>query len=230
MVSLAGSGQTSLGVEIVETNALVQIYENLELQLQRQAQFWDPIDRRLADKLDQPYKPTKLEFPPHSSYYPGSRIGILGLPWDSFPAVAVMADRFDPAPASETIDGYGIKAVISVFIEAVVRSDAFASGDPDPSPAERTERVYQEGLVNRRAKRTLEALVQCVAIDRTFGGVVPSFQSISGGQTDAFTLPGAEPDNMALKRVFTLVRVNCTPESLSLWPESSPVLPGGFGS
>ena len=231
MVSLAGYGQTSSGLEIVQTNVLVQVFENLETQLKRQADAWDLVDRSLADKLGQSYKPTKLEFPPRSSYYPGGRLGILGMPDEAFPAVSVMADRFDPAATSPSINGYGAESSINVYIEAIVRSDPFWAGDPDPSPEQRVERVYQEGLVDRRAKRMIEALLGCIGIDKTFGAVVPSDYQVSGGQTDAFTLPGSEPNSPdGDKRVFSLVRVSLTPSSLALWPGDAPVLPSHFGS
>jgi hypothetical protein len=189
-LSLQGSGQTSIGLEAIQTKALVQIFENLEDQLRRQASAWDAIDRRLADAMGHPYRPTKLEFPPKASYFPGGRLGVLGMPWDAFPAISVMADRFDPAAGSPSIDGYGAEYAVNMYVEAIVRSDAFESGDPNPTPQQRMERVYQEGLLDRRAKRTMEAIVQCIAVDATIGGLVPDLPAPSGGQTDAFTLQG----------------------------------------
>lgn len=228
------AGSTNIGLEMVQTEALVQIFENLAEQIMVQARAWDPIDRRLADKLKTPYEQTKIELPPQGSYYPGVRLGLLGMPWSSFPAVAVMADSSAPTPEGNRLD-FGSHNSISLYIEALVKSDPFESGPGAPTPSQIADRVKQEGLVDRRAKRTMEALVQCIAIDRSLGGLVPALADPTTSQTDPFTLDGvADPETQSTLRVFSMIRIQYNPGVYASWPDAStpaPVpLPSGLGA
>lgn len=229
MSLLEGAGNTSTLLEAAQTNALVQIKENLPQQIQVQAQAWNSLDARLAELLSQEYRETKLELPPRTSYYSGVRPGVLAMSWDSFPCLSVMADNASPSAESSSIS-YGAAYSLQLYVEAIVRSDPFFAGPPENIE----ERVFQEGLVDRRAKRMLEAIIQCIAIDRTLGALVPELPAPIAGQTDPFTLQGAEPAEQSSKRVFSMIRITYTPSTYASWPDASvpfpPALPSGFGS
>jgi hypothetical protein len=88
-----GGGPSSIGMEEAQVAAVVQIFNNVDACLTRQAQAWDPIDQQLSQALGARYRRTVLERPPKGCIYSGVRGGVLDMPWDRFPALYVMADR-----------------------------------------------------------------------------------------------------------------------------------------
>lgn len=224
-------GTTSIGLEVMQAQALLQIVQHLPAELDRQAQAWDPVDVAMARNLQVTYYRTILERPPRSSYYSGARLGVLKMPVDSFPAVMVMADAGTPTPESARFDGSMAAYSISLYIECVVRSDEF--WDRPDNPEDIAGRVFEEGVVDRRAKRTLEALVQCIDLDRALGGVCPGLSDPSVSQTDAFALPSMVAGSEQKSRIFSLVRAEYAADNYPSHRDSSTPPPDsllrGFG-
>lgn len=227
MVFPRSGGQTSIGLEPAQMKATMQVIERLPLELARQADAWKVPDRTFADALKIPFRPTVLELPPQGSYFPGCRLGIIDMPWDKFPAVSVMADTGTPTAESPRFDQGGSAYSVSLWIEAIVRSDEYYKDDPG-------ERVLEEGNVDRRAKRTLEAIVQCIDADRSLGGTVPGLAAPRVAQTDPFLLPSAEAGQQTKLRVFSLVRaeyaIDTYPSHHDTGQLSPDVLLRGFGT
>lgn len=213
-VPLIFNAQESAGVEMPQIRAAVQIRQNIDAALKLQSDRWDAIDRSVAVALDQPYRRCVLERPPKGAIYPGTRAGVLDMPWDRFPAVCTMVDRATPTAESARFDQGSSAYAIQLYVEAVVRSDAFrvkSAGEPEILD----ERIAQEGLVDQRAKRTLEALVHCIAVDPSLGGSTLPLADPTLSQTDAFTLGGEEPGDKTLRRVFCYVRAQYSLASYS---------------
>jgi hypothetical protein len=210
-------GPSSLGLEEAQVAAVVQIAANIKSCLARQAQAWDPVDQNLSQVLGVHYRRTKLEEPPRGCIYPGVRGGVLAMPWDRFPALYVMADRATARPdmGSDGVDVYSV----ALYVEGIVRSDAFNYED-------RRERVFHEGAVDRRAKRTINAVVECVELDPTLGGAVLPLPAPAAGQTDPFTLQGEEPKDKTLKRVFSAIRIDWTLDTYSVRLDAQTPVPG----
>jgi hypothetical protein len=79
------------------------------------------------------------------------------------PAFYVMADR---ATARQEAGSEATSVhTVQLYVEGIVRSDAFNYED-------RAERIFHEGAVDRRAKRTINAIIECVELDPTLGGAV----------------------------------------------------------
>jgi hypothetical protein len=218
-VPLRTGGPASIGLEEAQVAATVQISENIEACLKRQAQAWDPIDQQLAVKLNTRYRRTILEAPPRGCIYPGVRAGILDMPWDHFPAISVMTDRASPkgedAQFDESLSAYAIQ----LYVEGIIRSDAFNYDD-------RKERIFHEGAVDRRAKRTINALVECIALDRSLGGAVLPLPTPAAGQTDSFPLQGQDPRDKTKKRIFSAIRIDWTLDSYSVRLDAQNIVPG----
>jgi hypothetical protein len=210
-------GPSSLGMEEAQVAAVIQISDNIDACLTRQSQAWDPIDQKVSQHLGVKYRRTTLERPPHGCIYPGVRGGILDMPWDRFPALYVMADSATPRP------GFGSDEnrahAVQLYVEAIIRSDAFNYED-------RNERIFHEGAVDRRAKRTINAIIECIDLDPTLGGAVLPLPSPSAGQTDPFTLQGQDPRDKTKKRVFSAIRITWTLDSFSVRPEAQTPVPG----
>lgn len=217
LVSRTGDGVSSLGMEEAQVAATVQIAQNIDACLARQQQAWDPIDQRVATALGTRYLRTRLEPPPKGCVYPGVRGGVLDMPWDRFPAFYVMADRAQ-ARAGFGSDENSAHA-IQLYVEGMIRSDAFNYED-------RNERIFHEGAVDRRAKRTINAIIECIELDPTLGGAVQPLPTPSAGQTDSFTLQGQDPKDKTKKRVFAAIRIDWTLDSFTVRLGAQNLVPG----
>lgn len=219
MSAFANNGQESIGLEMVQTRMAVQIFQQIGAALERQAQAWNPIDKSVAHALGQPFRECKLEPPPRGSIYPGSRLGVIGLSYDRFPAVAVMSDAATLSGEELRFDQSTHAYLPQVYVEAVVRSDEFQDGDAEA-------RFVQEGILDRRAKRYIEALAHCINVDPSLGGQVLPLPAPSVLQGDAFLLPGDKPENQTKRRVFAIVRLDYTTVSYSTRFDASAPSPG----
>jgi hypothetical protein len=206
-------------MEETQVAAVVQIADNIDACLSRQSQAWDAIDQKLAVKLSQRYRRTILERPPKGCIYAGVRGGVLDMPWDRFPAIYAMADRATPTAEDASFDQSTHAYAVQLYVEAFVRSDAFNYED-------RAERVFHEGAVDRRAKRTINAIVECVQLDPTLGGAVPELPAPTAGQTNSFTLQGQDPRDKTKKRVFSAIRIDWTLGTYSARIDAQTPVPG----
>jgi hypothetical protein len=217
--ALRGGGPTSIGLEEAQVAALVQVSDRLDAALTRQSDAWDPIDQELALKLESRYRRTVLERPPKGCIYPGVRGGVLDMPWDKFPAFYVMADNATPRAESASFDQSSRSYAVSLYVEGFVRSDLFNYDD-------KNERIFHEGAVDRRAKRTINAIIECIEIDPTLGGITQPLPAPSAGQTDSFTLQGHDPRDKTKKRVFAGLRISWTLDSYSVRLDAHQPVPG----
>lgn len=208
-VLLGSDGPTSVGMEEAQVGALVQIFDNLDDCLARQSAAWDAIDQSLALKLGTRYRRTVLERPPKGCIYPGVRGGVLDMPWDRFPSLYVMADQATPKAESGSFDQSSRAYAVNLYVEGFVRSDLFNYED-------KNERIFHEGAVDRRAKRTANAIIECIEIDPSLGGAVQPLPAPAVGQTDSFTLQGQDPKDKTKKRVFAGIRIAWTLDSYSV--------------
>jgi hypothetical protein len=210
------NGVSSIGIEEAQIGAAIQIKQNIEACLERQAAAWDPIDQDSSQALSLKYRRTILEPPPAGCIYPGVRGGVLDMPWDRFPALYTMADR----AAARVDDTMGMsKHAVQLYVEGIIRSDAFNYED-------KSERIFHEGAVDRRAKRYINAIIECIELDPTLGGAVLPLPTPSAGQTDSFTLQGQEPKDKTKKRVFTAIRIDWTLDTYSVRLDAQTPTPG----
>jgi hypothetical protein len=216
---LRSGGPSSIGLEEAQVAAVVQIHDNIDACLTRQSQAWDPIDQKLAVALGTRYRRTILERPPQGCIYPGVRGGVLDMPWDRFPALYAMADRATPKAEDAAFDQSLHAHSVQLYVEGIVRSDAFNYED-------RHERIFHEGAVDRRAKRTINAIIECIQLDPTLGGAVLPLPAPSAGQTDSFTLQGQDPRDKTKKRVFAAIRIDWTLDTYSVRVDAQTPVPG----
>lgn len=216
---------TSLGMEVIQAAAIMQIRKNIEGELRRQEMAWEQPDKLVAEVLGNKYQPTVLEMP--AKFYSGVRLGLLTMPFDHFPAVTAMVDKAVKTHESDSYDS-GSSYGISLWIEAVVRSDPFYTGEQNAAE----ERMLEEGNVDRRAKRMIDALIQCMQIDPSLGATTMLVDA-NAFQAEPFMLKSSEPGDQTKERVFSLVRVEYVlPTSPSHRDSSTPppdVLLRSFG-
>jgi hypothetical protein len=216
---LLRNGASSIGLEEAQVGAAIQISNNIDSCLTRQSVAWDPIDQKVSQQLNMRYRRTILERPPTGCIYPGVRGGVLDMPWDKFPAIYTMADRSTPKAESFTHDTSPSVSSVQLYVEAIIRSDAFNYED-------RAERIFHEGYVDRRAKRTINAIIECIALDPSLGGAVLPLPDPAAGQTDPFTIQGQDPKDKTKKRVFSAIRIDWTLDTFSVRLSAQNTVPG----
>lgn len=214
------------GAELVQTAAARQIKLRIADALAFQQASWDSVDRETASWLGIEYRPTILEEIKPGSFLLGDRPSVITMPWDFFPSISVSAYDFGVSPGGRRTDSH-TEYSIPFFVEVIVASDVFASDDD-------YERVFQQGVVDRRAKRTADAVVQCLLADRTLGGICPDQDlGIRARQTPPFSQKGRERDESNHSCIFSLVRIDASVEVQASLPgvdqNVSALLPIGVG-
>jgi hypothetical protein len=188
------------GPEVVQTAMYLQLCDRLEAELARQQAIWDRYDEFIAERQGEIYEQTVLQLVQKRSLVRGTRRSTLKLPTDYFPVVAVMCDNSGPTAESATLDLGGVSGN-RVYIEVVVKSDPY---DPDDVEAQ----FRQEGVVDRRVKRTSQAAAQCVMADPSLGAVTPALGQPRIAQTDSFAIKGTKPDDQGRTWLFSLARID----------------------
>lgn len=215
----------STGLEVIEQQMIVLLMERLGAQLKVQEAAWEGIDKALAKALDQPYRPVELEPIKPGNFFKGSRPSILNQSVERFPSIAVMADRARPDPEGSQMDWRNVFRDF-VWVEAYVRSDARKTNDPESL-------LEAEGIVNSRAKRTGEAIIQTVLSEPTLGGVVQPLGEPMLTSDEPFSIKAVEQERRGETWTFQAVRVDFTVKKYSDVPEvqpAPPIVPSGLGA
>jgi hypothetical protein len=233
-VALISAGPSTIGLEVVQTALLIALKERLDTQLTRVAAAFDIVDRQIAQTLGQPYTRTTLE--PVVNYYAGTREGVIGMPWDSFPALCV--DCQDAVQSNGRGTDQSERAyTLAPFIDCFVRSEPFEQPinvDYDSSQELIRARVEQEGLVDRRAKRMAEAIVAVIDDDPSLGGLCLELPTPRVRLVDPFLLDSPLEGDQTRSRVFSMVHIDYTADTFPARLDASVpgpgLLPFGYGS
>lgn len=220
MATLAASTK----LEIIQRQAVRQLRARLNKELDWHAMAWEQLDKQEAQEAGIAYTPVELEKFNQDAFHPGSRPSIMRLPFDHYPACAVMADTVRPDPESGFLDSRSVYRD-GLFVEYVVRSDRFSKEDA-------IESLAMEGLIDKRVKRTGEAIISAIAREPTLGRAVePITQTPSLTIYDPFQIQATEPDQSGRTLMFQMGRVDFTVKVYSAIPVfdepvSDPLLAG----
>lgn len=223
MIALSDLGS---GMEVVQTAMYLQLSDRLDAALARQQMIWDSYDDYVAQRQREAFNPVVLETVQPRSLVQGTRRSTLKLPAEYFPVVAVMCDRSAPL-AESALRSTTFPFGNAVYVEVVVKSDPY---HPDNQVAE----FEQQGVVDKRVKRTSQAVVDCVMADPSLGAVTPSLGLPRVAQTDSFAIAGTKPDDQGRTRIFSLARIDFVGEMYAGFDEATSIasipLPGGIGA
>lgn len=154
---------SSFGLERVGKQALVLLRENLNDQIDEQQAIWKLLDGDLNLPL------TTIEHVMVENFYHGHRPSLIEAPVDRYPNCSVMA--WQATPQAYDVDQMDIFQ-LHLYVELMCKSDD------------------DEGEVNSRIQRTVDAAHACVMLDRTLGGMVQSIHTTpSVLLTDVFVRP-----------------------------------------
>lgn len=159
---------TFLGPEFIQRAALFHLFDNLNdalAEIETTMQLYDTeFDTRLSRTTDI----TVVELIAEENFYEGHRPSLIKAPIDKYPNCAVMVARATPAPDNALFDQQdSFSEVLSV--EIMVKSQS------------------SEDEVDRRCKRTVEAVHLTMKRDQTLGGAITGFDSPSVIFGDVFT-------------------------------------------
>lgn len=214
------SSSSSTGMELLQTYVALQVANNIVDALVKQAEYWLSVDQSVAVAMKQQFRECRLEHPPRGAIYTGSRPGILGMPWDRFPAICISASFANPTPESRAFDQSSSAWSIPISIDLVVRSDEFDVGTSG-EPADIDEQIAQEGIVDRRAKRTLEAIAYCISLDPSLGGRSLPLVDPTLALTEPFAMENSATDQKGRRRIFCYARAEYNAPSYSTHYDAS---------
>lgn len=170
---MALDASTSTGLEGVEREAFITLFENLNAEIDSVETYWDAKDEELAELRQTRLVPTYLERIERDNFHLGHKPSLIEAPLNEYPNVAVMAA--ESSPASDQPDQYDILTNL-LIVEVMVKSPTVipaGSQGQTLTDQERADLHVAEEVVNRRCKRTTDAVLTVLRRDLTFGGTIP---------------------------------------------------------
>lgn len=168
----------SFGLERITREAYILLFRNLNDELARVEEHWEPLDVEFDAIRGKEYEPRYLERLEPENFHPGYVPTLVeeDTPIAAYPAVSVMAYRAQPSGPDELDQVSAYRDAL--YIEALVKA----------SPVEGEE------ICNSRAWRVADAINNVVMSDRTLNGTVLEVQSSpTCSISDCFTkAPNAE--------------------------------------
>jgi len=147
-----------LALEAIQREAFRVFFDQLNGAIDQIADFMAPRDEALAAHVGSEYVPTVIEHVAPENFYEGHRPSLISAPVTAYPNLAVWAVRSVPAPESAQLDQISVSRTL-LYVECMVKSAA------------------DEGEVNRRILRTVEAVNLCVMSNPTLNGIVNAADS-----------------------------------------------------
>jgi hypothetical protein len=150
-----------IGLEDFDRAVFVQVLENINDALAQEGARWAHEDMEFNALIQKPAINSSLEQFRPATIHIGHRPSMVEAPVENYPSMAIMSFRSSPIAdqndQSET-------SSISLSIEAIVRSGPFDHEDKTGDG---------ETAVNRRAKRTAEAINHVMLSSRNIVGFTP---------------------------------------------------------
>jgi hypothetical protein len=159
----------TIGLEGIQRAALVLLFRNLNDAIKEFAASKVEEDQVLADFLGRPYVPVEVEEIAAENFHEGHRPSLIRASVEAYPNCAVWAVRSLPHPESAGSDHTDINNV-TLYVEIMCKA------------------LDDEGTVNKRIQRTVEAVNAVMAGDPTLGGLVSGFSAnTTANVSDVFT-------------------------------------------
>jgi len=159
--------ESGFGLEIIETEAIKILAENINQELIEVEERWKERDLETNQALGILPITIELEHFKEGNYHMGHTPSLIEAPIDKYPNICSIASE---SAASESDYDQFNNYDISLAIEFIVKS------------------LYNESEVNRRAQRTLEAVHNVMMRNQTLNGLIEGFDNDpSGVLTGVFT-------------------------------------------
>jgi hypothetical protein len=151
------------GGEQLARATIQQISANLEAQCQLQETIWAQRDQDWATSMGLAYAPTRITRVQPGSFYTGMQPSLVESRFDLWPAITVRSGNRTPSDDREQFDQYDTIDV-EIIIEVLTFAGPFQN-DPvtDRNTSDAVDRQYQ---------RLSDAVIGCIATDKTLAGHV----------------------------------------------------------
>lgn len=147
-----------VGLEQIQREAFIVLFEGLNGTIAEIESAMHESDEAIATLTEQPYAETLIERIANENFYEGHIPSLIKAPVDRYPNCAVMAVRATPGAGSDQLDQLTAYRD-QIFVEIMAKS------------------AMSEVEVNRRVRRTAEAVNVCMMRNQTLNGIVHGFDS-----------------------------------------------------
>jgi len=159
--------ESGFGNELIETEAIKVLYNNLNTELLAVQERWEERDVEINSLIGVEPVVVEQELVIEGNYHYGHVPSLIEAPIENYPNVAAIADGADQAESEiDQMNNYSIGLAIEIMCKS----------------------VYNESEVNRRTNRTLEAVHNVMMRNQTLNGLIEGFESDPSMQTsEVFT-------------------------------------------
>lgn len=145
------------GIEETQRSALIRLFDGVNAAITEREAMGRVSDEALANHMGVTYVPLEVELIDNLNFYEGHRPSLIKAPIDKYPNLSIWGVRATPHVESASSDHTNITNVL-LFIEVMCKA-------------------IEEGDVNKRLVRTVEAVNSVMQEDPTLGGGVTGFTS-----------------------------------------------------
>jgi hypothetical protein len=159
--------ESGFGMELIETEAIKILYNELNTELQAVQERWEERDIQINQLIGIEPVTVEQEFVVEGNYYLGNNPSLITSPIDKYPNVCAICDSAEQSDNEyDQFNNYDCVLAIEIMCKS----------------------LYNESEVNRRAQRMLEAVHNVMMRNSTLNGIIEGFNSDpAAALTDVFT-------------------------------------------
>lgn len=160
---------STTGLEQTQRSAFLTLFDFLNVAIDFVESNWAASDLEFAAHIGIPLLPFTLERIEPQNFYEGHRPSLIQAPVEKYPNVSIWCVRSSPHPESDMSDNVDVWNNL-LYVEIMCKS------------------LLDEGEVNKRISRTVEAAHLVMINNPTLGGVVAGIEGdVSVSISDVFT-------------------------------------------
>lgn len=159
---------TLIGLEQVQRAAFFTVLDGLNANIGVVQTYMNSSDQEFATRVGVTYAPTIIELVANANFHEGHRPSLISAPVSEYPNVSVTGNRATPSAENNSfdqLDSYRDTLAIEVMVKS----------------------IESESEINRRVRRTAEAINITIMQDPTLGGVVNGVEAPTVMISDVFT-------------------------------------------
>lgn len=149
-----------IGIEQIQRQAFYTLFDGLNAGIEAVAAQMVTSDQVFAERTGREYEEIEIHAIDPDNFYEGHRPSLIEAPLDKYPNCSVWTDSATASEESAPLDHS------QVFV-SVLNVEIMVKASPEEG----------EGIVNKRAIRTVEAVHFALMADQTLGGIVSGFSA-----------------------------------------------------
>jgi hypothetical protein len=154
---------TQIGLERIQRECIIVLIDSLNDYIASEEAAWVQLDQDLAALREVSYEAVKLEKIDLRNFHTGHKPSLINAPIEQYPNVSALAAVSAPSTVDQDID-HTQASDLALAIEVMCKATEREAKDP-------------EEMVDRRAKRTAEAINKVILDNRNLNGLIPDIGS-----------------------------------------------------